>query len=324
MKNQLAKIFDEFFSYAADKRVVIATHKKADIDAVASAYALSSVFKNAVIAMPDEPTSAANKLAQHLNIKYAMIKDLEKSNFNGMIAVDTSSYELLKEAKSWAVIGIIDHHQAEGRDIKAKYEIIDETACATSELIANILLERRMINKNNRKVAFVLGCGIISDTARFKRAEKETFLTLAQLIELAGTTYNELLLLAEPEFEIDEKIAIIKSFQRVNYTVSNNFLIVTSEVGANESNAAAMLSEVADVAFVANWKKEENETRISARARKHVKIELNKIMAEVANAFNGKGGGHQYAAGASVKAKPEDAMKKCVEITIEALSRQHS
>lgn len=315
MKSRLAEKFSEFLSSISGKKVAVAMHRKADIDAFAAAYAVSSVLKDATICTIDEPNSTAKKLADYLGAEYAKINDLDKSKFAGLIVVDTSSYELLKDARDWPVLCIIDHHRAEGRDMKAKCEVIDENSPSTSELIASMLPK----DKINKKTAFALACGIVSDTARFKRAEKETFSILATLMEIAGAQYEQILEMAEPEFETDEKIAILTAFQRIRYYVSNGWVIATSEVGSNESNAAAAISEVADIVFVASWREKEKETRISARSRKHVSIELNKVMAGVCADLGGSGGGHPRAAGATIKAGPEDALKKCVDAVFLAL-----
>lgn len=322
MKSQVSNILS-FFSSISDKSIAIGTHRKADIDALASAYAISSLFKNAVICMSDEPNTASKELAVKLGIKYTALDKLNPKKFHGMVVVDTSAYELLKEAKKWDVLAIIDHHHADGRDMKAQYELIDEHAPSTCELVTDLLFGRywNAADKIDKKIAFALACGIISDTARFKNSSAKTFDLLAKLMMISGAEYGELLVYAEPEFEADEKIAILKCYQRLNFMISGNFVIVTSEVGSNESLAAASLSDVADIVFVASWREKDQETRISARSRKHVKVELNKVMGDVGKSFGASGGGHIHAAGATAKCKPDEALKRCIDITLHEFSK---
>jgi len=53
---------------------------------------------------------------------------------------------------------------------------------------------------------------------------------------------------------------------------------------------------------------------ISARARKSVRIPLNKVMAQVAEELGGAGGGHAKASGAALKAHTAECLRKCVEV----------
>ena len=69
---------------------------------------------------------------------------------------------------------------------------------------------------------------------------------------------------------------------------------------------SSSISEFADVAFAASWRRDEKETRVSARARKNIPIKLNEVMAKVGAQFSATGGGHAKAAGANAKEKPID------------------
>jgi nanoRNase/pAp phosphatase (c-di-AMP/oligoRNAs hydrolase) len=311
-KKQAKEIFDEFLSLNKDKKLVITTHRKADIDGLASAYAFSTVFPNSIIALKDLD-EGATILSEHLSIKIQNLLELDKTQFDGMIVVDTASYTLLAEAKEWNVLLVIDHHHSEGRDMQADRFIIDEESPSTAEIVASL------VPVESSDVAFALCAAIVSDTARFKAGSANTFLTLGNLMDKAGATYTEVLKIGEPELRSDVKMAVLKAFQRVSFTYAGNLLIATSEVGSNESDAAQLISEAADIAFVASWKDHEKETRISARARKHVTIPLNEVMKEVGQSNDGAGGGHPKAAGASVKVHTQEALKACVDEVVRRL-----
>jgi nanoRNase/pAp phosphatase (c-di-AMP/oligoRNAs hydrolase) len=51
-----------------------------------------------------------------------------------------------------------------------------------------------------------------------------------------------------------------------------------------------------------------------------VKVELNKVMAEVGKSLGGAGGGHPKAAGAAAKAHTDETLKKCVDVFIDMAS----
>lgn len=307
--------FQKFLDRYGDSKIAIATHSRADTDAIASAFALSRLLPNSVICTDEEMNEGARLLSERLGIKTIALSSANPKDFAGLAIVDTSAYTLIPHAKAWKVLLIIDHHQSEGRDIKGEFEIIDSASPSAAEIIANL---GREVDKD---VAFALCVGIIADAARFKSARAGTFETLGRLMKLCGADYAELLSIAEPEPKDEAKIAILTAFKRVEYVYAGGYLIATTEVGSNESDAASLLAEAADVAFVAKWKNQEKETRISARARKSVEIPLNKVMAEVGKELGGAGGGHAKASGAALKAHTDEALKTCVEVFVRMAER---
>lgn len=311
----LKKTFKQFLSKNKHKRFVVSPHMRADIDAISSAYAVASLFPNSIIAVPDELNESATNLAEHLGIKWKVLKDLDKSKFDGMIVCDTSAYGLIKDAREWNVVLIIDHHRAEGRDMSAPTMVIDEKSPSCAELVAHITPK-----VTDKKIAFALCCGIVSDTARFKSGRTETFTLLGKLLTIADTTYQEVLLFSEPERNTDSKIAVLKAFSRAKYQAVSNYIVATTEVSSSEGDAAAAISEVADVAFVASFREEDNECRVSARARKQVHVPLHEVMKSVAVQLGGNGGGHAKAAGAAIpKGNPDHVLKRCVEVFMDKL-----
>jgi nanoRNase/pAp phosphatase (c-di-AMP/oligoRNAs hydrolase) len=313
----LKKKFLEFLEKNSNKKFAISTHAKADIDAIASAYALCSAFPNSTLFVPDELNMAATGLAEKLGIKFKILrgmKDADRKKFDGLAVADTSAYALIKDAKDWNVVAIIDHHRADGRDMKAPNEFFDETSPSCAELVAELLPEIK-----DKKVAFALACGIISDTARFKNGKRKTFAMFSNLMEIAEVEYKELLEISEFEPPADVKVAVMKACQRMQYVVVGNYVVVTSEVSSGESDAAAFLSDMADVVFVSSFKEKEQEVRISSRARKHVTVPLNEVMKQVAVSYGGNGGGHGKAAGAAIPKSGsyvdiQEILKKCVEV----------
>jgi len=311
MRN-LGNEFQAFLSKYNGSRIVIVAHDRADVDSFSSAYALSRLFPGSVIATSEEMTEGGKMLAQKLGIATVDISELDRKDFQGIIAVDTSTYVLAVKAKGWKVLCIVDHHRGDNRDMKGETEFIDPESPSAAEIVAN-LLHHEQIGKD---VAFALSVGIIADGARFKSARAQTFETLGRLMKKAEAPYYELLEYAEPAPKDDTKIALLSAMKRVEFVYAAGYVIATSEVGSNESDAASLISEAADVAFVAKWKDKEKETRISARAAKSVKVPLNDVMFEVGKSLGGAGGGHSKAAGASAKAHTKETLKKCVDTFI--------
>ncbi|MBU0532518.1 DHH family phosphoesterase [Candidatus Micrarchaeota archaeon] len=317
MVKELHKIFEEFLAKYRNSKLAVATHSRADVDSISSAFAISKVFPNSIICTSEEMREGAKMLADKFGIKVRDLSKVDKKKFDGLIVVDTSTYTLLPEARGWKILGIIDHHRAEGRDMKAEFEMIDHESPSTAEIISNLL------PKISKEEAFALSVGIIADAARFKSARKETFETLAKLMGIAEAKYAEMLVYAEPEPREEAKIAMLNAMSRVKFVYTAGYIIATTEVGSNESDAASLIAEAADVAFVASWRDKEQETRISARARPSMEVPLNKVMATVGKELGGAGGGHPKAAGLSAKAHTQETLEKCIEIFIRFAEKEN-
>ncbi len=310
MASESQRIFQDFLERYRGKKLVITTHGKADSDGLASAWALSKLLPDSVLCASEEMNESARQLADKLDIRPQTLESVDKREFEGMVLVDTSSSTLVPEAKDWKLLLIIDHHQDQGRDLEAEFNIIENESPSTAETLYPLLGEI------DPDTAFALCVAVISDGARFKSARANTFAVLSELMEKSGRRYPEMLAIAEPEMKEESKIAILKAFSRVKTVFAGGYIIATSEIGTNEADSASLISEAADVAFVASWKDREHESRISARARKHVHIPLNEVLAQVGKELGGAGGGHAKAAGASVKAHTEEALQKCVDVFI--------
>lgn len=312
MPRAASEIFGDFISRYGGKKVAIATHNRADTDAIASAFALSRALPGSVVCTDEEMNEGAGMLAEKLGIRPVALFGLDKKDFEGLVVVDTSAYTLIPNARNWKLLCIIDHHRPDGRDMKAEFEIIDSESPSASEMVAN-LVPRDLVGSRE---AFALSVGIIADAARFKSARAETFETLSRLMRICGAQYRELLEIAEPDPKPEAKLAMLSAMKRVEFVYAGGYILATTEVGSNESDAASLIADAADVCFVAKWKDQEKETRISARARKSVHVPLNEVMAEAARELGGAGGGHAKAAGAALKAHTDESLKTCVEVFV--------
>jgi nanoRNase/pAp phosphatase (c-di-AMP/oligoRNAs hydrolase) len=309
-REALRNVFEAFLSKHKDSRIAIATHSRADADSISSAFLLSKLLPNSVITVSEEMREGARMLAERFGMEVKELSSLDKKDFDGLMAVDTSTYTLLPEARGWRALCIIDHHQAEGRDMEAEFTIVDNKAPSTAEIL------HRIVDDIDKDSAFALCVAIIADGARFKSARMESFAALADLMRISEADYRELLKYAEPEPREEAKIAMLKAMRDVKYVYAAGYIIATTESSSNESDAASLIAEAADVAFVASWRDREQETRISARARSGVEVPLNKVLAEVGEATGGAGGGHPKAAGAASKEHTQETLQRCVDVFI--------
>ncbi|MDD5023222.1 MAG: DHH family phosphoesterase, partial [Candidatus ainarchaeum sp.] len=201
--------FNSFLKKYKDKKLVITTHRHPDVDGIASMYALGQFLENSIYALQDNPSEDTHPLIEKLGMEFQFLRDLKKEDYDGLIVFDCHSYVLVTDAKGWNLVLIIDHHQDESKNMHAEFEIIRNDSPSNVEVIYELL------PKIDKKTAYALAVGIISDTARFKSAKASTFEKLSRLIELSGVSYKELFDCAYPQEPMDKRMAVLTALQRV-------------------------------------------------------------------------------------------------------------
>lgn len=218
-----------------------------------------------------------------------------------VVLIDTSSFEHLgklgEELKRAPLeLVILDHHKpVEEMKRFARFYVVEEGYPSGAELVLKLIEE--LGAKLTPRMASALLAGIVSDTGLFRFAKNSTFEAVHKLLQ-AGADYPRVLgSLRLPE-DRSKRIALIKAAQRSELHRLGDALVVMSEVGSFEADAAAMLVRVgADVAFVGS--EEKGEVRICARAREELLgrgLHLGELMGKLAKEFGGSGGGHAGAA----------------------------
>ncbi|MEW6070597.1 MAG: DHH family phosphoesterase [Candidatus Thermoplasmatota archaeon] len=300
---KLNKILD--YLEAHDSKIVL-LHVNADIDALASAYALSKNFPSLVIGASESISKAAKKLATELKLKIIIDPELEKYKYS--FVIDTATPAMLGKLKVKSPI-VIDHHlRTKWRGAKLYY--CDETKTSTSEIVWQILKLKKA--KLDKCTALALLSGIIADTGRFKRGSAETFKNVAELLKIAKLKLEDIVTLTEEEPDFSMKIALLKGAQRVKYKTINNKIIAWTTIGAFESTVAkALLYLGADVAIVGRQKKE--DFNIIVKAKENFSIHLGKLVREIGEKLNAQGSGHKGAAGIIGKGDVEKALDMCIE-----------
>lgn len=279
---------------------LILTHHNADVDAIASALVLKGLLektgKKAKIGVPESVSEVARKF---------LTEDVEidpKIAGETIIVVDTSAPEQLEPIEITEVFVVIDHHMA--GNIKASFSFIEPEAKSCSELIYQ--LSKEMGVELTAEMATLLIGGLIYDTAHLRRADKNTFLFLVELLEKSDKDYQEILQILRTEIDISERIAVLKSMKRLKTYRIGDVLVSFTSVGSFEASVARNLLRMgADIAVVGAPKKK--AVRISGRMRWHLKEKMNlaKIFAKIEQVIDGSAGGHDVAASANGR-KPEN------------------
>ena len=285
------------------KRILVLCHRDADPDAVGSTFALAEALKQLGARTSMGSSECVSKVSQALLDALGVEIPLDPSiEADLVVLLDTSSFEHLGKLgerlkQSRVELVVLDHHKpVEEMKHYAKFHVVKEDYTSEAELVLELI--ERLGAKLTPQMAFGLLAGIISDTGLFRFARNATFEAVYKLLQ-AGADYEQVLKALRLPDDPSKRIAMLKAAQRVELHRVNEALVVISEVGSFEADAAAALVRIgADVAFVGS--EEKGEVRVCARAREDLlektKLHLGEFMAELAKEFKGSGGGHAGAA----------------------------
>jgi nanoRNase/pAp phosphatase (c-di-AMP/oligoRNAs hydrolase) len=297
-------------------KILYLCHRNADPDALGSAFALKEAI-GGTVGVIDGCDRVATQLAKQLDIEYIVNPD---DNYDLVVVVDTSTPAQLNgyELKTYAVI---DHHATTILNENAAF-YLHRNRSSTAEIVLDVL--KSIGAPILGRVAYALICGIITDTGNFRHASAESFKAVAELLELSGIEYSEVMdsLSAVPQ-AVSMRIALIKSAQRTSIERVDDWIIVTSNVSSFVGSAASSLISLgADVAFVAA--NVDGMVKVSARARRcaiNSGVNLAKLMEETSVKYGGTGGGHEGAAGMDVIGNSDEILKSCIGYVRDSLGK---
>jgi nanoRNase/pAp phosphatase (c-di-AMP/oligoRNAs hydrolase) len=245
-----------------------------------------------------------------------------------IITVDTNTLQQLGELRE-AVLGsgkplvMIDHHAPHPENTKtAKFVICDERATSTCEMILQMYQDLRL--RPSRIVCQALLIGLLVETGHLSIATRRTFESAYTLVRL-GADPETAMETTRGSMDESERIARIKSAQRLRMVRVENWVVALSEVGSYHASAArALVGLGAHLAIVAG--KRDDELTVSFRATKEFTSQTGihlgtDLAAPLGMRMGGMGGGHATAAGANVKGEVKDALNLAVTIVRDFFSR---
>lgn len=286
---------------------VITTHVNADFDALASMLAAQKLYPKALVVFPgSQEKNLKNFFISSMVYLFNMV-DINDINFSGvkrLVLVDTRHAgrigklsKLLK--RSDIEIHIYDHHPPSGNDIKGDLEIHGSTG-ANVTILTEIIREQEI--RISPDEATIMCLGIYEDTGSFTfpSTTERDFLAAAYLLSL-GANLNVVSDLIARELSPQQVVLLNDMIQAVTrYHINGLEIVVTS---------VTMEKYMPDFAFlVQKMVKMENLDAIFAIARMENKIyvvarsRINEVdVGTILTAMGG--GGHAYAAAASIKGK---------------------
>jgi len=286
---------------------VITTHVNADFDALASMLAAQKLYPEALVVFPgSQEKNLKNFFISSMAYLFNMvdINDIDFTGIKRLILVDTRHSsrigklsKLLKQSD--IEIHIYDHHPASGNDITGDLEIHGNTG-------ANVTILTEIIRQKEIRItpdeATIMCLGIYEDTGSFTfpSTTERDFLAAAYLLS-QGANLNVISDLIARELSPQQVVLLNDMIQAVTrYHINGLEIVVTS---------VTMEKYMPDFAFlVQKMVKMENLNAIFAIARMENKIyvvarsRINEVdVGTILKAMGG--GGHAYAAAASIKGK---------------------
>jgi tRNA nucleotidyltransferase (CCA-adding enzyme) len=286
---------------------IITTHINADFDALASMLAAQKLYPDALVVFPgSQEKNLRNFFIKSMVYLFNMvnIKDVDLSNLKRLVLVDTKQPSRIGKFadilnRSDIDIHIYDHHPPMDNDIKGDYEVHCLTG-ATVSILTEIIKSKGIDISPDE--ATIMCLGIYEDTGSFTfPSTTEKDFTAAAFLLSKGANLNIVSNLISREISPEQVGLLNDMIQAATHYNINGIEIVITIVSTD--------NYVSDFAFlVQKMAKMENLNAIFAVAQMGDKMYIvarSKIpevdVGAIVTPFGG--GGHTFAASASIKGK---------------------
>lgn len=305
--------------------VPVLTGRNGDMDTIGSAIALASSNPN-LMACGLHIGKLAKRLCSELNAPFRKLAKEPSwpAKIGGIIIVDAASESQTGvDIPKGVPICVIDHHDTCDWIFGEQDLEIRSDARATTQIVFQYLKEKSS-NSLTDEVRKLLLAGLITDTGRFKHADKASLECASQILEGAGFEYQEFVEhIQNEDINSSERGAILKALSRCQSTECGVWNLVHTHAGIHEGKVAGILIQTgAEVALVSRFR--DGETRLTARAPRSSTINgvhLGEMMQKLSETLGGEGGGHDGAAGWS--GKTDRVAAESAFINLLALTRRN-
>ena len=314
------------------RTVLVIGHQNSDPDAVCSAYAFSVLARKVNrklkvhFASPDGVSKLSKQVLRFVPMD--VIEDPDVSNTDLIVTVDTNTLQQLGALKepvlrSGKPIVMIDHHAPHPENAKIAAVVhCDESSTSTCEMIQE--MSEKLHFPVGRDVSQALLTGMLVETGHMSIATRRTFRSAYKLIQ-AGADPQAALKVTRTSMDESERIARVKSAQRLRLERVGKWIVALSDVGSYHASAARGLIALGAHLAVVAGKRNDDLTLSFRSTREFVEetgIHVGSDLATPLGAkMGGMGGGHSTAAGVSVKGKVNEALKLTLMMVRELVSR---
>jgi nanoRNase/pAp phosphatase (c-di-AMP/oligoRNAs hydrolase) len=249
------------------------------------------------------------------------MEKVEPAHFDAIFTVDTNTLAQLGSlAKSVEESGkplvVIDHH-AIHPDTKARATILISDDKATSSCQVVYELHKAMRIPLTRAEAFAAFLGLAYETGHFAIATAKSLRLACALLDLSVDAAKALSLIRMP-MDNSERIARMKSAQRLSWESIDGWIVATSTVGSFHASVARSLIGLGAHVAVVGGEKHDRVTfsfRSTGEFYSQTNFHLGTDLAAVLGGeMNGAGGGHATAAGATGQGDLHKAITRAVEL----------
>ena len=286
---------------------VITTHINADFDAMASLLAAQKLYPEAVVVFPgSQEKNLRNFFVKSMVYLFNMadIKDIDFSKVKRLVLVDTRQAKRIGKMADLLdqpnlEIHIYDHHPSAPNDIAGQYVVHEATGASVTLLVEKIREAELSISADE---ATIMGLGVYEDTGSFTfPSTTERDLQAAAWLLSQGANLNIITNLITREITPEQVGLLNDLFQRaIRHHIHGIEVVVTSVTTRHYMPDFAFLvhkmMRMENIDAIFAIARMDNKIHIVARSRVR-EVNAGQVLSEFG------GGGHAYAAAASIKKK---------------------
>jgi len=286
---------------------IITTHINADFDALASMIAASKLYPEATLVFPGSQEKNLRNFFLYSTsyiFNFIKIREVDLDHVKRLIIVDTRQKSRIGNfseivGKEDVEIHIYDHHPASNDDIRGDVEFLSNSGSATS-LLTGMIREKDIHISTDEATIMCLGIHEDTGSFTFSSTTTEDYKAAAWLAE-QGADHNTISDMLTRELTAEQVWLLNDLTQSATTRVINDIEVVITKVIRDEyiGDVAVLVHkfmEMENLNVVFALAQMEDRIYMVARSRtKDVNV------AEIAFALGG--GGHPYAASATIKNK---------------------
>ncbi|MBM4289948.1 MAG: CBS domain-containing protein, partial [Deltaproteobacteria bacterium] len=303
---------------------VITTHMNADFDGLASMVAAKKLYPDAILVFPGSQERNLRDFFVRSSLyflNFAKIKDINLEDIKRLILVDTRQAGRIGKFGEMFPNGdievhIYDHHPDSPDDIKGAVEIVRPVG-ATVSLLTQLIMERGLTLTPDE--ATIMALGIYEDTGSFTFASTTPAeFEAARFLLEQGANLNTVAEMLTRELTV-EQVSLLNDLIRNAVTINiSGIEIVLARAAASQyvgdfAVLAHKFMDMENIQVLFALAQMEERVFIVGRSRLG-EVNVGEILSEMG------GGGHAYAASATVKAVPlaqvEEKLRKILNQSI--------